>query len=436
MAGQPRDSTQIVSLDRHCVMSLPSLQIACSRDDRFVMRRVLVSALACSARRGSEAAIGYHIASALAKRYSLTVITSGGMDALPAVTTHTIPVRFQDPNDVSPSELLDFEKQQRRLVARLQKDERFDLVHRLTPSGLKDTLLPSIDCPVVVGPILLSDPPPAAFDEILHPLKSPWWPPSAFGQRVLNRRARLTFEREGTIGRLLSEATAIFVGSRVTLNRLPHEQRRRATLVTYAGVDHERFRPPAARRGNGVLQLLFVGRRVPYKGLALLLRSVQLVSRQRDVNLLVVGGGSSRYDDYYHRLAAHLGIADVVRFVPNAPRSDIIGFYQAADLFCMPSIETYGVAILEAMSCECVPVVADINGPGEIVRDGTGLRIPYVTPLQFVQDYAAAMIRLDEDRGYMTALAKQARLHVQQHHDWAVILDSFVTTYARITREA
>lgn len=357
------------------------------------------------------------------------------MDAVPGVSTYTIPLRFQDPNDVSPGELLAFERLQRKVVARLQKDEPFSLVHRLTPSGLKNTLMPAVDCPVVVGPILLSDPPPAAFDQILRPLKTPWWPPSALRQRILNRQARITFEREGTIGRLLTVATTIFVGSQVTMGRLTHEQRRRASLVTYAGVDHVTFCPPATRPSSGVLQLLFVGRPVPYKGIELLLRCVQLVSRQRHITLLVVGGGASRYDTYYQRLAAQLGVADIVRFFPNASRGDVIGFYQAADIFCMPSIETYGIAILEAMSCGCVPVVADINGPGEIVRDGTGLRIPYVTPAQFVQEYAAALIRLGDDREYMKALGKQARIHVQQNHNWAAIVDRFLAEYARIIRD-
>ncbi len=62
--------------------------------------------------------------------------------------------------------------------------------------------------------------------------------------------------------------------------------------------------------------------------------------------------------------AAELQLTPMVTFTDHQPREVLQELYREADVFCMPSIETYGIAILEAMSSGCVPLVSDLNGPG------------------------------------------------------------------------
>ena len=59
-----------------------------------------------------------------------------------------------------PRQLLRYEFHQRRVVERLLRAKPFDIVHRATPSGYKDLLLRVPSVPLVVGPVLGSEPPP------------------------------------------------------------------------------------------------------------------------------------------------------------------------------------------------------------------------------------------------------------------------------------
>ncbi len=83
--------------------------------------------------------------------------------------------------------------------------------------------------------------------------------------------------------------------------------------------------------------------------------------------LVMVGDGPDR--QAAERQAAEYGLADVVDFVGE--QHDVVEWLSAADLFLLPSAqESFGLAALEAMSCE-VPVVASrVGGLPEVIQDG------------------------------------------------------------------
>jgi glycosyltransferase involved in cell wall biosynthesis len=122
-------------------------------------------------------------------------------------------------------------------------------------------------------------------------------------------------------------------------------------------------------------------------------------------------------------------LTDTLKFVDHVPRENLVEIYQEADIFCMPSIETYGIAILEAMSSGCAVLVADANGPGEIVRRGTGVKVPLETPDQFIDAYAEYIVQLVDDVVLRCQLAEGAREHVVRHHDWKQLRASLLDIY-------
>jgi glycosyltransferase involved in cell wall biosynthesis len=373
--------------------------------------------------------VGFRVIQALRRLHDVEVATSAMMRAPDGVPARTVRLRFQEPNDVGPSQLFCFEILQRSMVERLLKRGTFDLVHRVTPSGYKDSLLRVPPVPLVLGPVLGADPPPPSFDPIFRPRLSRSISPSAVTARIANGLARRIFERFSTLNRLLEKAALILVGTEVTRRRLPERLHSRCRLLTYAGVELDQFIPPLKGRGGMPPQLLFAGRIVPYKGVELLLRSAALARRRCRFELKIVGTGYPPYERYCRQLAAELRLTDVVSFVERVRREALIDVYQAADIFCMPSIETYGVAILEAMSSGCAVLVADANGPGEIVQPGTGLKVPLNTPEQFVEEYAERIVELVEDANLRHVLGKRAREHVVKHHDWEKIGTSLLEIY-------
>lgn len=66
-----------------------------------------------------------------------------------------------------------------------------------------------------------------------------------------------------------------------------------------------------------------------------------------------------------------------LRFIENPPTSELIEWYQKATVYCQLSrMETFGVALAEAMLCECIPVT---TGEGALmeVAGNTGFIVPF-----------------------------------------------------------
>ncbi len=119
--------------------------------------------------------------------------------------------------------------------------------------------------------------------------------------------------------------------------------------------------------------------------------------------LLVVGEGEE--EGALRALAAHLGLAELVRFLGYRP--DAVRIIQACDVLALASrIESQPLVITEAMACG-VPVVAtDIYGIPEIVVDGqTGRLVPPEQPRPLTD----ALRSLVDDRALRERLGRAGR---------------------------
>jgi D-inositol-3-phosphate glycosyltransferase len=108
----------------------------------------------------------------------------------------------------------------------------------------------------------------------------------------------------------------------------------------------------------------------------------------------VVGGPSGSGLDRpeaLQKLAAPLGIADLVRFEPPAPPERLADFYRAADLTVVPShSESFGLVALESQACGTPVVAAAVGGLPTAVAGGvSGVLVDSHHPA----DFAAAIQR-------------------------------------------
>lgn len=108
------------------------------------------------------------------------------------------------------------------------------------------------------------------------------------------------------------------------------------------------------------------------KGQDILVRAISLLKKDGyPLQCDFAGEGGSQ--EYLQSLAQECGVADQIRFL--GLRNDVPKLLAAADLFVLPSrSEGFGIVIIEAMASGVPVVVADVDGPREIVKDSrTGL---------------------------------------------------------------
>ena len=119
-----------------------------------------------------------------------------------------------------------------------------------------------------------------------------------------------------------------------------------------------------------------VGRHIYYKGFEYLIRAM------RDVPdaVLLLGGGGPLHESL-RQLAGELGLGDRIVFTGRIPDEELVHYYHACDIYCMPSVapsEAFGLVQVEAMASGKPVVCCELNnGVTYVNRHGeTGLVVP------------------------------------------------------------
>jgi glycosyltransferase involved in cell wall biosynthesis len=150
-------------------------------------------------------------------------------------------------------------------------------------------------------------------------------------------------------------------------------------------------------------QLLFIGAIRPVKGVDILLRAMRLlVDSGRNVTLALVGESYFKsYRREYDRLrqmVEDLGLKSRVHFVGKRRPPELVHSIQESAVLVLPSrAESFGVVLVEALSCG-IPVVATrCGGPEDIVTEDVGLLVPPEDPAALAAGIAQV---LDRRRNY------------------------------------
>ncbi len=177
------------------------------------------------------------------------------------------------------------------------------------------------------------------------------------------------------------------------------------------GVDVERFHPAAApfaewRDGRHV-NVLFVGRLDPRKGVQVLLDAFPEVVRRTDgrARLLVVG------DSYLRprfEAAVPAALRDHVRVLGHVPSADLPRWYATGDVFVSPATgnESFGIVLVEAMAAGRAIVASDIPGyRSVVVPEVNGV----VAPPGDAAVLAGQIVRLANDEALRRELGRRGR---------------------------
>jgi glycosyltransferase involved in cell wall biosynthesis len=205
------------------------------------------------------------------------------------------------------------------------------------------------------------------------------------------------------------------------------EAARGKTVVCPLGVDLEKFAPAPKKSGDGVTEILCVGRLVPAKGQLVLLEAFKLLLRsERPALLRFVGDGPDR--DALEAWVREEGLEERVVFEGAVHQDRIREFYRTADVFALMSFaEGIPVVLMEAMAMAIPCLSTRITGIPELIRDGRDGIL--VTPSD-VQATFRALARLCDDPELRAAMGEEGRLRVREMYD----LDKNIGKLAEILR--
>lgn len=321
-------------------------------------------------------------------------------DLAPGVHFHDVPAT---PASVSrlglPLHVASFARNATKMIERDRS--AYDVVYGLGMSTLEQDIIHISG--VLNGEIrrarLSRDSAPGAIQRLrdaLRPVASPIVPVRAFIEGRIYK-GRMPFE--------------IHVDSRLARDdlRAAYDVDPARIRVVNPGVDLDEFGPPAdrlaARTDVGVIGLepviLFCGADFMRKGLD---RTVLALGKMREpARLIVVGGGEP---GPYLTLARQLGVAERVHFF--GPRTDTRRFFQAADIFALPTrVDMWGSTIVEAMATALPAVTTTGAGAADVIANGqNGFVLPELLDINLL---AATLDRLAADPELRRRIGRQAQ---------------------------
>ena len=167
----------------------------------------------------------------------------------------------------------------------------------------------------------------------------------------------------------LNNADAVLAVSEFIRGEVLKRSNPRRLKVVYNGIDTDRFVPAGEKEDLVVTVASGSGKEVKLKGVDAFVSAAAYIP---EVKFVVIG---LREEDVTAALSS--GIPENVEFLGHLPQKLLIKHYQRAKVYCQLSYrESFGVALAEAMACECVPVVTHKGALPEVVGE-TGFYVPY-----------------------------------------------------------
>jgi len=148
---------------------------------------------------------------------------------------------------------------------------------------------------------------------------------------------------------------------REILNYAAHEK----VELVYNGIDCERFKPCGKKRNDLVLMVGPISKEeIKIHGLDTFIEAAKLLPK---IEFIAIGLSKNAINSLSRSLTQNVTLTGMI------PQKDLIPYYQKAKVYCQLSLrESFGVALAEAMSCECVPAVTKNGGAMSEVVGNTG----------------------------------------------------------------
>lgn len=214
----------------------------------------------------------------------------------------------------------------------------------------------------------------------------------------------------------------------------------RKISVIHCGIRTDKFKQPFSD-GPKTKSILSVCRLVEKKGIAYLIKALDLVRKKHDVRLHIVGSGPE--ERKLRELASRMGLNSSVDFYGNITDEQLVNLYVTSSIFVLPCISTASgdvdgipVAIMEAMATGLPVISTTVSGIPEIVEDHlNGLLVKPKKPIEL----AESINQLLDDPRLCRIYGERGKTRVQTDFNvkqTAVALKSYFEQKVQLVRRA
>ncbi len=195
----------------------------------------------------------------------------------------------------------------------------------------------------------------------------------------------------------------------------------------FTDADGERFKEKYGLSDSQLI--LFIGNRIPSKGIFTLIESMRYVKRNYPDSQLVLAGRSRReYDEYYSNLPPEL--KSTIMDVGVLPKQEKADAFAAADIFVMPSkFESIGLVYLEAWMCS-TPVIGSYSKTlSYVINDGEdGFLINFGDSVML----GKKIVYLLKNDALREEMGKAGRKKVLKNYTWNEITSKIELLYRNV----
>lgn len=182
--------------------------------------------------------------------------------------------------------------------------------------------------------------------------------------------------------------------------------------------------------------ILFVGRLNEQKGVEYLIMAMKkIISEIPNSKLLIAGEGG--YKTHLEKIANEMRVAENVQFLGPIQKNKLPDYYSLADVFVLPAVttkigtESFGLVLLEAMSCGACAIGSSSGGIKDIIKGGeNGL----IFKEKNHEELAEKIISVLKNERLRLTLAKKGQEFARANYSWDKIAKKFLDVYKKVLK--
>lgn len=177
------------------------------------------------------------------------------------------------------------------------------------------------------------------------------------------------------------------------------------------------------------IKILYIGRFEERRNIPFILEIFsEIVKRDANATLYMIGTGDNEYIDKCWSYAASLGIQDDIVYQEKMEQKYLSGVYRLADFFLLPTeYEIFGMVLLEAMYYKTVVLTTNNGGSSTLIDNG---RNGYVLENMKASEWAKIVSETSIEE--INAMKNAAHDTIDNHYTWDVLADLFMESYRRV----